>query len=183
MKKNSKSKIARVYSAALYEAAEEKKCVEKVWNDVARLGAFLRKNGEFASYLACPLWSEQDKKDVLAKASKILELDEETKSCLEIISENRRMSDLSAILDEFVNVYYHKNNIAEVEVETAKELSKLQDERLSKVLQNLLKRNIVVKYTVNPAILGGLRVKCGSQMYDDCLATKLNYLENVMKGK
>ena len=183
MKKNSKSKIAKVYSTALYEAAAEKGVIGKVWEDVDKLRAFLQRDKEFALYLASPLWSEEDKEDVLAKTSKILKLDDDTKTCLEIISQNRRMSDLAAILDEFVEVCYRKNNIAEVEVETVKELSAAQDEKLCNVLQKLLGRKIVVKYNLNPLVLGGLRIKCGSQMYDDCLATKLNYLENVMKGK
>ena len=183
MKKNSKSKIARVYATALYEAAEDKGCVDKVWKDIGKLEVLLEKEPELKAYLASPLWSEKDKKDVLKKTAEALALDEDTKNCLQLVVQNNRVSYLPDILDGFARVYYMKNNIAEVEVETVRDLSAAQDKCLRGILQKLFAKNIVVKYNINPAILGGLRVKCGSKMYDDCLATKLNYLENVMKGK
>lgn len=183
MKDFSKTKIARVYSTALYEAAEENSCVEKVWRDIVKIKGLLHQNSELVAYLSSPLWSENDKKDVLQKAAKILKIDEETRSCLEIVVSNGRIGDLPAILDGFAKVYYQKNNVIEVEVETVKKLSETQDENLRVILEKILAKNVLVNYNINPTILGGLRIKCGSRMYDDCLATKLNYLENVMKGK
>ena len=50
-------------------------------------------------------------------------------------------------------------------------------------MESVLKQNVVIDYEINPSILGGLRIQCGSKMFDDCLASKLNYLENTMKGK
>ena len=58
-----------------------------------------------------------------------------------------------------------------------------KESKLSKVLESVLKQNVVIDYEINPSILGGLRIQCGSKMFDDCLASKLNYLENTMKGK
>ena len=183
MKKSSKNKIARVYSTALYEAAVERKCVDEVWKDIEKLQILLRENTEITSYLSSPLWSEQDKDDVLKKTANVLKLNKETVNCLEVVTENNRAADLSAILDDFIKVYYQKNDIAEVEVETVKNLSAEQDRNLKKILEKLFAKKVVINYQVNPTVLGGLRVKYGSEMFDDSLAVKLNYLENVMKGK
>lgn len=183
MKKASKTKISRTYAMALYEAAAEKKIIGKVWEDVEKLRKLLHEDSSFSSYLSSPLWEEKDKNDVLVKTAGILKLDKETLSCLEILTENHRVSDLAMVLEDFTGIYYQKNGIAQVEVETVKELTPQQDKKLKGVLKKLLSGDVVVNYAVNPAILGGLRVKCGSKMFDDSLACKLNYLENVMKGK
>lgn len=183
MKKSSKTKIARVYSAALYEAAVEKKCVAQVWEDAAKLQNLLKTDAEFEAYLASPLWDEKDKNDVLAKTAKILGLRQETLNCLEIVTANHRVGDLAMILDDFGKIYYLKNNIAEVDVDTVKKLSAAQDNNLKKVLAQIFAKEVVINYNINPSIIGGLRIQYGSKMFDDSLAAKLNYLENVMKGK
>ena len=58
-----------------------------------------------------------------------------------------------------------------------------QDAKLKKVIENLLGKKVLIDYVINPKILGGLRVQCGSKMFDNSLINKLNYLENIMKGK
>lgn len=183
MKKKSKTKVARVYSSALYEAALETGQVEKVWSDVAKLQNLMKTDADFGKFLTNPLWSENDKADVVAKTAKVLGLSNETLNCLKIVSENQKMAELSLILDEFGKLYYLKNNVVEVVVETAKKLSSAQDKKLQKVLENLLQSKIVMNYKINSTLLGGLRVQCGSKLYDDSLASKLNYLEKIMKGK
>lgn len=183
MKKTSKTKISKTYAAALYEAAAGTKNVDRVLKDIEKLRMLLKEDASVCSYLSSPLWSNADKKDVLAKSAKILQLDKETLTCLDLITENRRIAELVMILDDFVKIYYRKNGIAEVDVETVKKLTAKQDKDLTAVLEKLFAGKVAVNYIVNPAVAGGLRVKCGSKMFDDSLASKLNYLENVMKGK
>lgn len=183
MKKKSKTKIARVYSSALYEAALETGQIDKVWNDVGKLQNLMKDDEDFEKYLTNPLWSENDKIDVVEKVAKTLKLNDETLNCLKVVSENQKMANLALILDEFARLYYLKNGIVEVVVETAKKLSSVQDKKLQKVLEDLLQSKVVVNYSINSALLGGLRVQCGSKLYDDSLSSKLNYLEKIMKGK
>ena len=63
MKKDSKTKVARTYAQALYDAAKENKCVGKVYEDVAKLRELLNENSEFSGYLESPLWNNDDKYD------------------------------------------------------------------------------------------------------------------------
>jgi F-type H+-transporting ATPase subunit delta len=43
-------------------------------------------------------------------------------------------------------------------------------------------RDVAVSQKVDPAILGGLVVKIGSQMIDSSIRTRLNTLATAMKG-
>ncbi len=182
MKKVSKSKIASTYATALYAAADGKHCTEKVWKDVANLADMIAENKEWIAFIANPIASEQDKKDILQTIGKELKLDEETKNWLEVIWENGRFNDFSAIVDEFKHVYYRKNNVVEVEVNTVKTLSSYQNEKLRKNLEKMLNKKVVVTYQVMPELIGGLRIKFGSEMIDNSVLSKLNRLENEMKG-
>ena len=183
MKKSSKTKIAKTYALALFEAAQKEKSVQSVWKDIEKLEALLKGNTEVVQYLANPLWKEEDKISVLNKIAQNLKLRQETHNCLKIILENHRISDLALILEIFKNVYYQKNNIVEVMVDTVQPLTEKQDKQLKTSLKKLLANDVVVDYRINPSVLGGLRIQSGSKMFDDSLSAKLNYLENMMKGK
>ena len=183
MKKVSKIKIANVYATALYEASVESKSVDKVKDDVVKLRNLLNENDDFGGYLENPLWSQQDKNDVLIKTAKVLGLSKETLNCLNVVVENNRISDLKLILNGFEKIYNQKNGVEKVSVETVKELSVKQDAKLKKVIENLLGKKVLIDYVINPKILGGLRVHCGSKMFDNSLINKLNYLDNIMNGK
>ena len=183
LKKVSKSKVANVYATALYEASVEIKSVNKVKDDVAKLQSLLGENSDLCAYLENPLWSQQDKKDVLLKTAKVVGLSDETLKCLDVVVENGRISGLKLILDSFDKIYNCKSNIEKISVETVKKLSAKQDAKLKTVMENIFGKKVIVDYIINPKILGGLRVQCGSKMFDNSLASKLNYLENIMKGK
>ena len=143
----------------------------------------LATNNDFSDYLENPLWSQQEKNDVLNKTTKILGLGKEILNCLEVVVENGRIADLKLILNGFEKIYNCKNNIEKINVETVKKLSDKQDAKLKKIMENILGKKVLIDYIINPKILGGLRVQCGSKMFDNSLISKLNYLENVMKGK
>jgi len=183
LKKNSKNKVARVYSAALYEVASNSGDVDGICDDIVKLHSIVKEDANLVSYLTNPLWSEIDKIDVLKRTADILGLKKETFNCLKVVVENNRVSDLLLILDDFKKLYYHNEGVAEVVVETVKKLTSIQDKKLKKVLEKIANKKVVVEYKINPLLVGGLRVQIGSEMFDDSLAHKLNYLENVMKGK
>ncbi len=116
------------------------------------------------------------------KISTKLGWSEDTLRCLEIVSENRRFRELPQILSEFVHVYYTRHNVVEVSVESVKKLSAAQDKKLQAQLEKFLNKKIVVSYKIAPELIGGLRIKFGSEMIDNSILSKLNRLENVMKG-
>ena len=72
--------------------------------------------------------------------------------------------------------------VPEVEVETVKQLSAAQDKKLQQNLEKILSKKVVLAYKITPEIIGGLRIKFGSEMIDNSLASKLNRLEIEMKG-
>lgn len=183
MKKDSKTKIAAIYSLALYEAAEERKAVDKVNADIATLLSVVDEDKDFLKYFTNPLWDLAAKKSTLKEIAKKIKIKEETLSCLDVIADNNRFAEFKLILEAFRRLYYVKHNIAEVEVQSVKTLNSVQDKKLNSTLEKMLGKKVVVNYVLNPELLGGLRVRYGSNMIDDSIQGKLNRLEIMMKGR
>lgn len=182
MKKDSKNKIASVYSLALYEAAESKKAVEEVYADILVLLEVIAADKDFKRYFTNPLWSLDSKKEALRDIAAKLKLSEETKCCLDVIADNNRFAEFDMILDAFKHLYYDKKNIEEVNVQSVKKLSASQNKKLVSVLEKKLGKKVLVNYILNPELLGGLKISYGSNMIDDSISGKLTRLENMMKG-
>lgn len=182
LKKDSKTKIASVYALALYEAAEEKKIVGKVHEDIVNLHEVLSGDETFAKSFSNPLWSVDSKKTALKEIAKKIGIGTETLNCLDIIADNNRFAELALILDEFTRLYYKKRGIVEVCVQSVKKLNAVQDKKLKAGLEKCLGCEVAVKNEISPELLGGLRVVYNSNMIDDSLSGKLNRLEIAMKG-
>ena len=74
MKKDSKTKLARVYALALYEAAEERKAVPQVSDDMMKLLDAVRADAGIVKCLANPLWGLDDKKAALREVAASMKL-------------------------------------------------------------------------------------------------------------
>lgn len=182
MKKDSKTKIAAVYSLALYEAAIEKKALASVHADVLVLLDVMAQEMDFLKYFSNPLWDVVAKKEALKAIAHKLKISGETLSCLDVVADNNRFAEMRLILEEFVHLYYRKHDVAEVDVSSVKALNAAQDKKLIASLEKRFGKKVVVNYILNPDLLGGLRVRCGSDMIDDSISGKLNRLEMMMKG-
>ncbi len=182
MKKVSKNKIAVTYGLALYEAAVETNALEKVREDVCKLQEIIRQDGEFMAALANPLWEDQAKRAVLSEIGAKLKWSADTLRCLDVVLENRRFKKLPLILEQFGHIYYQKKNLAEVEIASVKPLSASQQKRLQTSMEKLLGRQAVLSYKLEPELIGGLKIIYGSNLIDNSVASKLNRLENMMKG-
>ena len=111
MKKDSKTKIARVYALALYEAAEERKAVPQVSDDMMKLLDAVRADAGIVKCLANPLWGLDDKKAALREVAARMKLNAETLNCLDLIAENGRFAELPQILEAFSHIYYVRHDI------------------------------------------------------------------------
>ena len=182
MKKDSKTKTASKYALALYNSAVEKKSLSRVKNDVGVLAAIIDSDNNLIKDLSNPIWKTDSKKEALKAIAKKVKLCDETLNCLYIIADNNRFPELSFIFMEFENIYYTKQGIVPVVVETVKHLNPTQDKKLKTNLEKHLSKKVVVDYKINPEILGGLVVRFGSSMVDDSLQGKLKQIEQIMKG-
>ncbi|MBE6452522.1 MAG: ATP synthase F1 subunit delta [Alphaproteobacteria bacterium] len=183
MKKISKTKVANTYAMALLETALDKKVLNKVFDDVLKIKSVLAQDAGFVGFMTNPMYSDDDKSKALSEVVKKTKISTVSAQFLDVLRQNRRLCYLDIISDEFVHLYYKHNDIAEVEVESVKALSAGQNKKMLAVLEKQLGKKAVVTCSINPELIGGLRVRVGSKMFDDSVVTKLNHLEIMMKGE
>mgnify|MGYP001259481130 CR=1 FL=1 len=174
--------LAGRYASALFDLASEKGCVSAVETDLDNLGAALAESAELSALIRNPEISRGDLGKAMAALGDLLELSDLSRNFLGVLAQNRRLAELPAVIRAFAAIAAAQRGEVTAEVASAHPLS---DEQVS-LLQEKLKiregRNVKIKTSVDPGLLGGLVVTIGSRRIDGSIRTRLNSLAQAMKG-
>lgn len=174
--------LAGRYALALFELARDEKQLEAVGTSLASVRKALTESDDFRTLTTSPLIGREQTVTAIAAAATAMKLDPLTKNFLGVVAQNRRLGALGDIIRAFnLLAARHRGEIT-AEVTSA---HTLDDDQVAALKTNLRSRygsDIAVDLNVDPAILGGLVVKVGSQMIDGSIRTKLNTLAQAMKG-
>ena len=174
--------LAGRYALALFELARDEKQLESVGASLDAVRRALAESPELRTLTTSPLVGRDEAVKATAAAADAIGVDPLTRNFLGVLAQNRRLSQLPAVIRAFnLLAARHRGEIT-AEVVSA---HPLDDDQVAAIKQNLrarMGRDIAVDLAVDPAILGGLVVKIGSQMIDGSIRTKLNMLAQAMRG-
>lgn len=182
MKKISVIKAALLYAGAMYEGAEKTGELDALYCNARELKETADDRNSDLYKLANPLWKFAQKAEVLETIAKKCGWCDAMLNTLKLLALNNDFNVLSATLEQFILMYQDKHNIAEVEVTTVIPLNQQQENRLKEKLSAVFKRDILLRYVINPQIIGGLILKYGTHFIDNSIKHKLDALEQLMKG-
>ena len=174
--------LAGRYATALFALARESNKIEAVEKSLSTLKAALAESGDFRLLTSSPLLSRTDAAKGVAGAAKALKLDPLTGNFLGVLAGNRRLGELANTIRAFGTLAVNHRGETTADVVSAHPLTAAQVTALKTQLKARVGREVSVDLSVDPALLGGLVVKIGSQMIDSSIKTRLNTLAHAMKG-
>ncbi|HEX8442151.1 MAG TPA: F0F1 ATP synthase subunit delta [Allosphingosinicella sp.] len=174
--------LAGRYATALFELARDNKMLEAVGASLASLRRGLAESPELRELTTSPLVTREQAVGAIGATSQAMRLDPLTANFLGVLAQNRRLGQLGPVIRAFNMLAANHRGETTAEVTSAHPLDDGQVQALRQNLRSRLGRDVAVDLTVDPAILGGLVVKIGSQMIDGSIRTKLNNLAIAMKG-
>lgn len=174
--------LAGRYATALYELADEAKALDQVAADLKGLKAAISDSADLRRLLGSPLVPRAEQgKAVLAVVEK-LEVADITRRFVGTVARNRRLAQLVEIVDAFTGLLAARRGEITAIVTSAQPLSGAQAEAVGNALRAAVGKKVAVSLSVDPKLLGGLKVKVGSRLIDASLASKLQRLQLAMKG-
>jgi F-type H+-transporting ATPase subunit delta len=174
--------LAGRYATALFELARDEKQLEAVGASLTAVRGALRDSDDLKALTTSPLIGREDAVRGIAAAAGAMQLDPITSNFLGVLAQNRRLGQLESVIRYFNLLAAHHRGETTAEVTSAHPLDDDQVAALKTNLKSRIGRDVIVDLNVDPAILGGLVVKVGSQMIDGSIRTKLNTLATAMKG-
>lgn len=170
------------YAAALFDLASESGLVTAVEGDLDKLGEAIAQNTDFAGLIRNPRVTREATAKAMDAIAELLNLSDLTKKFLGVLAHNRRLAKLPEIVRAFGAIAAAQRGEVAAQVTSAHPLTDAQLQTLTDKLKAREGKDIKLKTTVDPEILGGLIVRVGSRQIDSSIRTRLNSLAQAMKG-
>lgn len=174
--------LARRYSAALFELADEKHALDAVAGDLAALSRMIADSDDLKSLISSPLMKRADQARAIAAIMSAAQLSELTRRFVGLVAANRRLFALPGIIKAFHKMLADRRGEMTAEVTAAHPLTPAQQASVSEAIKRVVGGKVAIDVKVDPSLLGGLIVRVGSRMIDGSVKTKLQKLQLAMKG-
>ena len=168
--------IAEVYSRALFEAAKDSDALDRVHDELGEFADALDADRNLQVFLFSPYFSSAEKRDGIRKI--VSDADERIVNFLELLAERHRMPALFRIRRSFDSMWAEENKLLPVTVTSAVELDEGLVRDIGKRIEEQTGRQVELSSSVDPDVLGGLRLQVGNMVLD---ATVRNRLEQLRK--
>jgi len=170
------------YASALFDLAREAKSIEAVEASLTTLKGAMAESEDLKRLIASPMVSRTQAGSAIKAVAGSLKLDTLTTNILGVLATNRRLSQTGKVIDSFFALAASHRGETSATVTTAHPLDDAQLAALKAKLKARVGRDVSINLKTDPAILGGLIVKIGSQLIDASIRTKLNTLTTAMRG-
>lgn len=174
--------MSKVYGDALFDEAVEKGLLSEWYDEVRALRTIFVENSDLVQFLNHPQIIKEEKVKVVETIF-AERLSGSLLGFLVIVIEKGRQNDLLAICDYFIDRVKEYKKIGVVSVVSAIELSDEQKKRVEdKILQTTSFVSLETSYSVDEALLGGLKIRIGDRVVDSSIRSRLEELKrDLMK--
>jgi len=176
----SEIKVSNRYALALIEMSVEKKIFERVQKDVLLFSDTLNKNRNLLVAMVNPVIKPVIKKNILKEIfSKRVHPD--TLSFLNFIIDKGRENLMQSVSERFLELADDYQGIAKVKVRVAFEFADDQKKLLKEKLDKILNKHSELKFSLDPALIGGFIAQVGDTLFDASIRHQLDLLRKEFK--
>jgi F-type H+-transporting ATPase subunit delta len=170
--------IARRFALALSDSIASDDALRSMEQEVGRFAAALEQVPELHEYLAGPLVPAERKREA---ATAVLESQGASERCRDfvlVLLERHRVDLATLIAEEFSLVMRERLGIVDAEIASALPMDEATRERTRAALARLARKEVRASFSVVPSLVGGLRARIGSTIYDGSVRGRMNRLRD-----
>ena len=168
---------------AVLVAAQRDEALERVEHELIAVVDLLRANRELRIQLSDLNGDSSAARADLAQRIFSAHLDERTMRLLRRSVGRSPHGHLVHTLRDLASEAARLRQRTLVSVESATELTPAQYERLAAIMARRVGRDVSIAVTVNPALVGGLKMSVGTEAVDASLATRIAQLRRTLAGE
>jgi F-type H+-transporting ATPase subunit delta len=172
--------VARRYAEAFFSIAREQNQIDSYQEELEKIVQGINTMEYLKEYFDHLLIPAKEKKEVAQKifAEQISPI---TLNFLCMIIDKRREPYFEVIYKEYVEMANESRGIKKAELTAAAAISDEELEKLAERLSAASGKTVQLKLTVDPSLLGGIKIRMGDQIIDGTVAKKLEMLKRELK--
>jgi F-type H+-transporting ATPase subunit delta len=169
------------YARALFELALSGDILAAVEADLKSLKTMSAESVDLRRAIVSPAFTPEQKGRALSAIAEAAKLNPLTKKFVGLLAANGRASALPSVITTFERIAADHRGAVAAEVTTAVKLSAAQQKGVAAALRQALGKDPEITTRIDPSILGGLKVRVGSRLFDSSLKTRLDQLKFALK--
>lgn len=174
------TEIGKEYGKALFMLTEELGKTESVLSDVLAAAEIFENFPSYVKLLDTPAVTKAEKLALVDEAFNAL--DESLRNLIKILCERHSAHTFGDVSRTYVALYNESRGIEEVEAVSAVAMSEEQQLRMTEKLSAMTGKKIILKNTVCPEILGGVKLRYSGIQLDGSVRTRLDKFERGLKN-
>jgi F-type H+-transporting ATPase subunit delta len=175
------SNVGGRYAQALFDLANDEKTMAKVEADLKSLKKALSDSRELRGFVGSQAYNAEDKGKAIVAIADKAKFHSTTRKFLGLLAANGRVAALPAVISAFERLSADQRGVVAAQVVTAAPMTAAQVKGLAAALRQSLGKDPEIETRVDPSILGGVKVRVGSRLFDASLRSKLDSLKFALK--
>ncbi len=171
--------LDHTYATAIYEVAAEASKVQEVGEDLLAIREILDKEPEFERFLRSPMFSADEKKEVLGNVFEG-HAEIETLHLLYVLADKGRLRYLAGIARAYQKLVDEAAGYEDGEVFSVKPLSEEQMAKLQQQVSKMVGAEVKLTNRLDPSLIGGLKVQVAGKLFDASFKSRLQALRNAI---
>ena len=167
------SEVGEPYAQALMSLAQQNNLTDQFGDTFRSLSTLLTESKDFRDFVLNPVIKAEDKKAVLQQ---VLGSDANPYlvNFMMLLVDKRRIVFLEPIVEQYLNLLRKLNQTVLAEVTSATELSEAQQQSLVEKVKAIAEaRDVELKTSIDPDLIGGVIIKVGSKVIDASIRGQL----------
>ncbi len=175
--------LASRYAKAIFDLSGENKNQDKVFGDLREIGTMLEREKDILDWFTTPLVKPEERLAAIEKAVKTSGVSDEVQKLLALLARKNRLKVFTGIVHAFQNLKDSANGVCRGTVRSATVLAPAERQKIESIVEQVLKKKVIMTYKEDPSVIGGLVAQVGSFTFDDSLQAHLRRMNEELKRR
>lgn len=176
------NKVASSYARALHAVTGTTEASQEVAGELAQFAHWLDESSELRMVCGSVRFTPEQRLAVVKDLAEKAKFGDVTKKALSVLTESNRLLAAGAVAEKLRLIALEDADVAPMQVESAEELGDDERKTLVKRFEKVLGKKVEARFTVEPSLLGGVRVVAEGRTYDGSLKGQLSQLGERLAG-
>jgi len=176
------SEVSRRYARALYELSKQAKNQDKVFAELRVLRQVIEADAGISDFVSSPLIAPNQKVAAL-KGALSGKISDELINTLILLAEKNRLDIFSELVSAFEAISDEDHGVTRGAVRSATPLSAEARQQIEDTVTKVTKKKVILNFTEDAKLLGGMIAQVGGWTFDDSLETHLTRMSEDLNRR
>ena len=177
------SEIPQRYAKALLDLTKANGHQQKALEDLSALSSALATHPEFQTFIENPIIPSREKGQKIINSIQGLNPSPELVSLIELLAKKNRLPYLGQVATAFQQAIDNEEGTTRGTVRSAQPLSGHTKQDLETKIAKILNKKIVLTYTEDPGLLGGMVAQVGGWNFDETIEKHLKRMSDELNRR